>query len=284
MDITLYFMKLEDKYWGVFLAALALLFVLESAADGKKRLRTAACYGILAYLIFLCPLTYRLLTEEILQEELYYELSHIWLVIVLVPLAFAAAWEALSQKGGRRKEKLYLAVGGFLILFFAGEAAYTGLSQRPDVYGIYDSEQVQVYDMILQDAQTTGCQDDITLWGPFWLMAKSRVYDTAFLPVYGKDIAQDESGYSDIAKTLYHGYTSYEDEESLVINKDQQLWALALFMNLYDEAACRYVVVIDPASQGSDVDARPIFAECKFEMVGQAGNLQVYRYDGKDAK
>lgn len=281
MDITLYFMKLEDKYWGLFLAALFLLCILGGRKSDRGRWYLTACYGMLAYLVFLCPLTYRLAVRLFPVLESYYELSHIWLVILILPLAFAAAWEWLSEKDAG-KEKIYLAVGGFLILLAAGSFVYAAPQNRPACMGIYDEEQVTAYDMILQDARENGLEDDITLWGPFTFMAESRIYDQAFLPVYGKDIALDESGYSDIAKTLYHGFAAYEDENSLLINKDQQLWAIALFMNLYDEAACRYVVIIDPASQGSDVASAPIFEECKFVSVGQAGDLQIYRYTGKE--
>lgn len=282
MDIILYFMKLEDKYWGIFLVAVVFLFAVGERQKKQEEWYMAACYGMLSYLVFICPLTYKLMSKVLPDSNNYYELSHIWLVIAIVPLAFSAAWELLSQKGDRRREKLYLAMGGFLVLFFAGQLVYTDLEAKPDQYGVYDSAQTQVYDMILADAESIGCQDDITLWGPSALMAKSRIYDASFLPVYGKDIAQSEDNYSDTAKILYHGYSAYEAPDSLVINKDQQLWAIALFMNMYDEAACRYVVIFDPKSQGSDVDAGVIFAECNFDMVGQADDLQVYRYNGKD--
>lgn len=283
MDITLYFMKLEDKYWGLFLAALLLLCIWGGRQREKRRWYLTACYGMLSYLVFLCPLTYRLVAKLFpALESCYYELGHIWLVIGILPLVFTATWEWLDGKQNARKEQLYLAVGGFLILLAAGEFAYFQPMQRPERLGIYEAAQTQAYDMILADAQKNGMEHDISLWGPFDFMAGSRVYDASFLPVYGKDIAVDESGYHDIARTLYHGYTSYEDEDSLLINKDQQLWAIALFMNLYDEAACRYVVILDPASQGSDVDADPIFAECKFVSVGQAGDYRIYRYTGKD--
>lgn len=283
MDITLYFMKLEDKYWAVFLASLLILCLLQGKRKACGKWYVTACYGLLAYLAVLCPLTYRLFARLSAQTERYYELGHTWLVILVLPLTFAAVWAYLSERENAKKEKLYLAVGGFLILLVAGKI----VSLSPDEasaagYGIYSQAQTKGYDMILADAAENGFSDDITLWGPFDFMSDSRVYNASFLPVYGKDIADNENAYGEIARTLYQGYTRYEAKDSLIINKDQQLWSIALFMNLYDEAACRYVVIIDPASQGSDVCAQDIFAACKFVYIGQTGDLQIYRYTGKD--
>lgn len=43
MDIMLYFMKLEDKYWGLFLAALFLLYIF-LFVQKNRRMADGLCY------------------------------------------------------------------------------------------------------------------------------------------------------------------------------------------------------------------------------------------------
>ena len=79
MDIMLYFMKLEDKYWGLFLAALFLLYIF-LFVQKKENGRWLVLYGFLTYLVFACPLAYRLFADYGGMEKTYYKVSHIELV------------------------------------------------------------------------------------------------------------------------------------------------------------------------------------------------------------
>ena len=52
MDIMLYFMKLEDKYWGLFLVALFLLYIFLFVQKKQEDGRWLVLYGFLTYLVF----------------------------------------------------------------------------------------------------------------------------------------------------------------------------------------------------------------------------------------
>ena len=116
----------------------------------------------------------------------------------------------------------------------------------------------------------------VTFWGPSELMAKSRIYSGRLQPIYGKDIAASPDTYSGQLQTLYRGYISYEAKDSLLINKDEQLGALANCLLLYPQINCRYVVVYDPKQQGTDFDAEEIFTSLGYRFVGQTGELMLF--------
>ena len=111
---------------------------------------------------------------------------------------------------------------------------------------------------------------------PFELMSKSRIYSGRLQPIYGKDIAASPDAYSGQLQILYQGYSSYEAKDSLLINKDEQLGALANCLHLYPQIDCRYVVVYDPKQQGTDFDAEEIFTSLGYRFVGQTGELMLF--------
>ena len=252
MDIMLYFMKLEDKYWGLFLAALFLLYIFLFVQKKQEDGRWLVLYGFLTYLVFACPLAYRLFADFGGMEKTYYKVSHIELVVPVLCLALALAWQKIRVY---RKKILPLFELGMVILFvFSGTLVYTQAGSRMPVQGCYREQEKEAYDLMLADA---GDADAVTFWGPSELMAKSRIY-------------------SGRLQTLYQGYSSYEAKDSPLINKDEQLGALANCLHLYPQIDCRYVVVYDPKQQGTDFDAEEIFTSLGYRFVGQTEELMLF--------
>ena len=186
MDIMLYFMKLEDKYWGLFLAALFLLYIFLFVQKKQEDGRWLVLYGFLTYLVFACPLAYRLFADYGGMEKTYYKVSHIELVVPVLCLALALAWQKIRVY---RKKILPLFELGMVILFvFSGTLVYTQAGSRMPVQGCYREQEKEAYDLMLADA---GDADAVTFWGPSELMAKSRIYSGRLQPIYGKDIATE---------------------------------------------------------------------------------------------
>lgn len=181
MDIMLYFMKLEDKYWGLFLAALFLLYIFLFVQKKQEDGRWLVLYGFLTYLVFACPLAYRLFADYGGMEKNYYKVSHIELVVPVLCLALALAWQKIRVY---RKKILPLFELGMVILFvFSGTLVYTQAGSRMPVQGCYREQEKEAYDLMLADA---GDADAVTFWGPSELMAKSRIYSGRLQPIYGK--------------------------------------------------------------------------------------------------
>ena len=135
MDIMLYFMKLEDKYWGLFLAALFLLYIILFVQKKQEDGRWLVLYGFLTYLVFACPLAYRLFADYGGMEKTYYKVSHIELVVPVLCLALALAWQKIRVY---RKKILPLFELGMVILFvFSGTLVYTQAGSRMPVQGCY---------------------------------------------------------------------------------------------------------------------------------------------------
>lgn len=285
MEILRYFMRWEDKYWGLYLVALLFLWLetKESEEMSQSRLWVATLFGAVSYLVFVCPLTYQAISLTGFDMDFYYVLSHIWLLLFFLPMAVLFAFRCMEDKGKKLSvRQITFLLGFLLILVTIGDFAYLKMDKKPSVLGVYQPDEVGAYELVLQDAGLHGYEEDMTIWGPYDWMAKSRIYDTRLTPIYGKDIANEDAPYDPRLKTLYVGYTGYEAQDSLTINKDQQLSAIAYFMDAFLEAPCRYVAVFDPKVQGSDVDAKVIFENYGYEMVGQAGSMQVYRFLGKE--
>lgn len=291
MKVLRYFMRYEDKYWGIFLVAILFLYLIANtkyvAKEKKRYYIIGAIYGAVSYLVFLCPWTYKLWETLGFDSARYYLLSISWMLIVWIPVAVAAATNCLgilyaedTKKGMWKQVCLWI---GVILLFAAsGRFAYFHMDTKPKVLGVYDEQQQKAYDLILQDAKERGFESDMTIWGPYDFMAKSRIYDARLTPIYGKDIVDDSAPYDTALRTLYNGYTAYEAEDELAENKDQQLAAIAYFMDAFVVAPCRYITVYDPYQQGFSIDAKTIFETYGYEMVGQAGGLQVYRLLGKE--
>ena len=134
MKNVLHYMRLEDKYWGLFLAGLFVLFYLRSKET--KRLLVLACA---ASLVCICPLTaYELITLFPALEG-YYKLWHMVPAGVVVCAALTLIFERFGQD--RRRQFLFVS-GMFVILFFAGEFAYSSRDAWNDDATFLGAEQV----------------------------------------------------------------------------------------------------------------------------------------------
>ena len=293
MELTLYFMRYEDKYWGVFLLALFLLFYMR-----KRETKGLFWMALLLSGICLCPLTAYGITRLIPALEGYYYLWHMVPTAVVVCVAFVILKE---QWGDTRRRSLVLVLGVFVILFFAGEFSYTSADAWNDDVSFVGKEQVQVYDMILEDMKEQG-QDTASFWGPQKMMADSRVYSALLRPIYGKDISNGAGNYGASLMGMYQGYATFETSEGVTENMEEQIMALANCLNVFEDVSCDYVVMVKPAEKvenweyekeelteeqlarnqelekmALDIDTVWIFEQLGYEYVGDSDSLYVFR-------
>lgn len=292
MELTLYFMRLEDKYWGVFLLAVFVLFYL-----GKKETKGLLWVTLVAACICICPLTAYGITLLFPSLESYYPLWHMVPSGVVVCAALTILKEQWCES---KKRAAFFLTGAFVILFFAGEFAYTSADAWNDDTSFTGKEQAQVYDLILSDMEKQG-KEEASLWGPQKVMADSRVYSAVLYPVYGKDIGSEAAVYSDSLMSMYQGYTTFEAVEGPAENMEEQVMAIANCLNVFTDVSCDYVVMIKPAEkvenwesetqEGTaaaqkeqelvqkvlDIDPVWIFEQLGYVYVGETDSLQVFR-------
>lgn len=300
MELTLYFMRLEDKYWGLFLLGVFVLFYL-----GKKETKGLLRLTLVTACVCLCPLTAYGLTLLFPSLKDYYHLWH----MVPAGVVVCAALTILSKEWceSRRRTAAFL-LGVFVILYFAGEFAYTSADAWNDDASFLGKEEAGVYEMILEDMDKEK-KTDAALWGPYKIMADSRVYSFSLSPIYGKDIASGSTVYSDSLVSLYQGYSTYEAVEGPAENMEEQVMAIANCLNVFPEVSCDYVVMINPAAKVADwgevskenakkadtvnetdaaneqalidkvrnIDTIWIFEELGYEYVGETESLLVFR-------
>lgn len=291
MDVILLFMKLEDKYWGIFLVALFFLYLLwtekKTEAGATKKALFLAVYGLASYLVFLCPLTYKAVLRFAPSLADYYPLSHIQLAVPVMVLAGATALLLAAKEGKKRAAGLL--IGFALLLAAAGDFAY--LEPAPSSWSaVSEREEAEVFDMMLAHAKENGEEGKLRIWGMEPLMAKSRIYDAAFQPLYGKDIAQNPGKYSQELQLMYQNYASYDNENVTSINIGDQMDAIAGFPHLYPETDCDYLILYVPKYHYADYEE--FFGEKGFnvkkrvcplgyESVGKTEHLLVfYRQKG----
>lgn len=272
MDVILLFMKLEDKYWGIFLAALFFLFAYGVYKKKQENIMrwpyVFAFYGGFSYLAFLCPLTYRLVQKFAPALSGYYELSHIQLMVPVMVIAAVAALGLARQQG---KEKVICLMIGFAaLLIVTGDMAYVD-SEPSDWEATCNAEEAEAFDLILKHAEENGKDGKVHIWGMEKLMAKSRLYADVFSPLYGKDIAEHPEKYSTALQNMYQGYSSYEIGTGTAINIGDQLDAIACLPDLYPEVECEYLIIYRPETQYEDYVE--FFGEDGFDAVGRLAEL-----------
>ncbi len=289
MDIISYFLRWEDKYWGLFLAALFVFaFVAFSVYKDTDRRAAGRClsasvYGLLGYLLLLCPLVYKDAVLAGFSDTEYERFFHIWIYPLILPAA-GALIATLSCKKGEHKRAALLAAGFLMLFFVAGDMALVSPKASYISADLVGGKMQESYEMILEDAAKQNVQPRI--WGPSEWMAKSRMYDSALLPSYGKDIAGAPEKYSETQRLMKNGYDSFENAESPRVNMEDQIGAIANLPNVLADAPVSYVAMIDPASLESDiqVDADAVFAACGYTYLGSAGDLRIYRYNNGEAR
>lgn len=268
MELTIYFMRLEDKYWGLFLVGLFVLFYAQ-----KKAFNRLLYLALVACGICLCPLTAYFLTDVFKIVSNYYYLFHIIPAGVVVCTAIALIWEKFYNE---KRACFILFCGVFILLFFAGEFSYTSANGFNNDMTFLGKEEVAVYELMLEDMREQG-KEEAYLWGPYKVMADSRIYSAKFLPIYGKDITEEDAGYSPTLFSMYQGYSSFEAVDSNLANKEEQVMAIANCLNVYSEIVCDYVIVQNPKVLGSEAEPIWIFEELGYVYVGEAESLQVFR-------
>ncbi|MCR4691210.1 MAG: hypothetical protein K5739_07695 [Lachnospiraceae bacterium] len=284
MDITLYFLKLEDKYWGLFLLSAFLLLVLslrrekeeekQGRSGGKVFLPAAlGIYGFLAYLVFVNPATAYFYSSLPRSGEYYEILSHIWLFPVFLPLAVMLAREA-----GKGKHPFLCALLVGMLFLTAGDLFFLEPFGSPSEAGMMAPTEEASYRLVWEDAKERGVEP--VIWGPASWMAHARLYENGIRPLYEKDIAKSPENYSECQRVMRDAYDRYESPDSPLDNKEDQMGALANFLHVYSDAGCNYVAVQDPESLGLSLDADEIFLPLGYEKAGKSGELLIYYFRG----
>lgn len=289
MKITLYFMKLEDKYWGLFLLGLFVLFYActadakpsseteqpaKSGNPGKtgRGFRRLLVFTLVTSLICICPVTAYAASKLFPVLNNYYWIWHMVPAGVVICTAMVLAADKIAS--GKKVILFFTAM--FVVFLFAGEFAYLSADAWNDDKTFLGKEQAGVYQMLLEDMEKQE-KETASLWGPYKLMADSRIYSAKFRPVYGKDIAWNAGGYSEVIQGMYQGYALVEDVNSPVSNKEEQIMAIANYLNAFPEVTCDYVIMLNPKTQGADVDPVWIFEKLGYEFIGETESYQMFR-------
>ncbi|MBO4337884.1 MAG: hypothetical protein J5842_07395 [Lachnospiraceae bacterium] len=279
---SVYGIKLEDQYWGLYLVAVLIGFAVVWKKYGAGRI--LPLYGVFSFFpFFASPLFY--LTAPLFRETYKYEeLSHAWLYPVLLPLIFAMIPDLVMKCSGEDKKKNLRVLAGIVIVFFialcwAGDPMILGLPEEKTEDVFFASDEKKAYDMILEDAQLSGIEQPV-IWADAAFMAKSRIYDIRILPLYGKDITEHPEKYSPELVSLKETFDLFEEKADHVKGKEDQIGAVANALNLYEGIWCDYVVIDDPALMGADVDSDSIFEQLGYVTVGDSGGSLIYRRTG----
>jgi len=268
LKIIFFYMRLEDKYWGLFFIGLLVLFYLRTR-ETKRLLVLASVIS----LVCICPLTAYILMEVFPLVSDYHLLWHVVPASVVVCAALSLILERLWDN---KVQRWGFVVGIFLIFFFAGEFAYTSADAWNDDVTHLGREEVLAYDLILTDMKSRD-RESASLWGPYKLMADSRIYDGELRPIYGKDIINADALYSETQRSLFEGYTRYASTDADPADKEEQVAAIAGCLDVYSDVDCDYVVMIAPSAQDADVDVISIFEGLGYVYVGQTGTYQIFR-------
>lgn len=306
MELTLYFMRLEDKYWGVFLLGVFVLIYL-----GRKETKGLLWMTLATAGLCLCPPLAYGLCRLFPALESYYPLWH----IVPAGVVVCATFTILQQEWCESKwcTVLFLA-GSFVILFFAGDFSYTSKNVWNDDITFLGKEESKTYELVLSDMEEQG-KNVATLWGPDKLMADSRIYSACLHPIYGKDVGSEGALYSESLVSMHQGYSSFESTDKPVENMEDQIMAIANCLNVFPDVSCDYVVMIKPEKKVEewiksteeetadevttddseetvketetidpeliervlDIDTICIFEELGYVYVGETESLQIFR-------
>ena len=265
LKTILFYMRLEDKYWGVFFASLFVLFFLRDKET--KGLRSLALGSSL-----ICPLTAYGLICLFPSLEGYYKL---WHMVPVAGVICTACIRSLEMIGKDRKKQVLFAAGIFVLLFFAGEFAYTSKDAWNGDRTFLGSDEVTAYEMILSDMDKKGKQE-AHLWGPYKLMADSRVYHAAFQPVYGKDILHKTESYDETLVSMYQGYEKLFWPDQTAGQRLEQIEAVANFPNAFPDVRVDYVVIEKKAAEGSGADLPNLFESLGYETTGETDFCWVF--------
>lgn len=285
MELGYYFMTLEDKYWGLFLIALIVVFFLLGREKGFW-----AGYGIASYAFLLCPVTVFFFIKAFPTLQTYYPIRWLCQISLFICLAMT-----LVMKKVRKEQDKWHFIGAagilVLMLFLAGTPVFMGENQVFAEKSGVSAEYEETYNIILSDMEKRGIQKAY-IWGPKEWMADARVYSGDFYPIYGKDMWDGQAGsglnssYSDSLRTLYEFYTMYETVDGALDNKWQQVEVLADTLNATGDVTCDYVVMYrgtghwkergKKVEKLSNVDVEGTFLSRNFEKVGMTENYYLF--------
>ncbi len=290
-----YYMRLEDKYWVLFFAALVLLCAMHEYGKLSDvyggRLRRIAGYGLVSYILLFSSIVYDIVASKFPWFQSYYELTHAVMMTVIIAIATTAAALQIHEK--EKKKLAVLAAGLVVVLCFAGDFAYFPSAGQDWNYDV-SKEEKQIYEMMLSHADSRGVKE-VTFWGMDELMFKSVFYDESLSPVYRKDILAGNAAYGEGAFQMYEGYRKYAEKKYNAERLREFSYALAGLQEIYPEVECEYIIVYRPevrteepekaeASEDAAIfdteQMTDIFAEYQYVQVGRTGNRVVY-FKGK---
>ncbi|MBD5544059.1 MAG: hypothetical protein HDR01_07460 [Lachnospiraceae bacterium] len=291
MELGYYFMNLEDKYWGLFLISLVVLFFLLTRKKGF-----VLGYGMLSYFFLLCPASVFFLVTWFPGLSLYYPIRWLCQIPLFLCIGAVLVMERVKQEQDWKKT---LGAAGLLVLmlFLSGTPVFLEENPAWSHDSGLEEEYVETYDLLLADMERRGLEKAY-VWGPKDWMKDCRVYSADFYPIYGKDLWDQqaalgyEASYDDTLRMLYEFYTTYESVQGPLANKWQQVEVLADTLNANSNVACDYVVMYRGTGhwkeRGSkvkrleNVDVEGTFLSRNYEAVGNTENYYIfYRQAGE---
>lgn len=297
-DVIGYFMKLEEKYWGLFFISLLVLFFF---LDWKKR--KIISYGIVSYAFFLFPLTIYAMVKFFPGLILYYPIRWICQMLLFICLAITTIIVSLIEKG-QKKEAIVLFGAFICLIFLSGVPVFLADNDVINHESGLEQDFIKGYHIMAEDMNKNNLEQAY-IWGPKEWMSQSRIYNTNLRPIYGKDIWDDspllvKSQYEEEREKLYQFYSYYEAEDSPVVNKEEQLNALIGALLIYSDIPCDYIAVFksnqywlekqedekdkeEVIETVKEPDVIDVFTRNGYEFVGEAGNLFIFRC-GQDGK
>lgn len=289
INVIGYFMKLEEKYWGLFFISLFVLFFL---LKGKKR--KIVYYGIVSYVFFLFPVTIYAMIQIFPDLSLYYPIRWICQMLLFICLATTSIVVNLMEKG-QKKEAIVFGAAFFCMIFLSGMPVFLSDNSVMNHKSELEKEYVESYDIIMQHMKKNNLERAY-IWGPKEWMAQSRIYGANLCPIYGKDIWDEspfliKSDYDEEREKLYQFYSYYEAKDSPLVNKEEQLFALAGALVIDSNISCDYITVfksneywLENKEESQEIieaiepDVMAVFIKNGYEFVGETGKLLVFRF------
>lgn len=239
---------------GIYLAmGIGAVTYLAVKEKGDKKKRFFLGFLLLFGIIYICPFTAHVIMTYCIGKNVYWRMF--WIVPVTVMIAYMLA--SMIGRLGRKRQQLLAVVGVCLALMQGGSVLYhENFSERQNGYKLYMEVPI-ICDMIEEDAKKCGITEKGVIVAND-LMAQIRQYDADIRMPYGRNALRNE-GMSKRASLIFSMMSSASlDVNTLAVNAASGKYQYFVF---YKEAY------------------RAELEEAGYELIGDAGNYDVYRLD-----
>ncbi len=183
------------KYAVLFLAAA--LFLVFRHREKKERLHSLLCYGLVAAVLAICPLTAAVWMQY---QTQFYDYEWIWSAVPVTPVI---AWGLTELWAFLKERKTVIFCAALVAAVLCGSLG-TGLQGRA-IHSAGEEKAQAVLDKLSE----TGNTETVCLWAPKELLQYVRGLDGSATVLYGRNMwegalnAYSYDTYSDAEKVLY---------------------------------------------------------------------------------